>query len=366
MLNKPSQSFDCIVLGGGVLGASIFFHLAQAGYRVALLEQNNIASGCTAWSGGIVRCYHSQTRLSDKAVYSWQYYKNFHQHTGQHGEFNTTGFLYFPDKDHRDSAKLETKRLAQYLPIEWLEPNQLQEQFGDWLQPDDVGAIYEPESGYMDPVATTQAWVRAGIAHGGKVYEQVSIQSWQFPEQGGAVIHSSHETFLTNHLIFAAGASTPFLLSQLGFDHDMYAQMIQVDIRKPSINTDAQPAFIDDQFNLNGRPNPEEGTVYIGHPTYLRINHPTELCEWDPTHSALIEQTGRKRWRWTEQSAFVRSLRAPDCYTEDGSGRVQALPGQKGLYVASGFSGGGFKMAPWVGNHILELVSKNSEVIQYV
>ncbi|MBJ16525.1 MAG: hypothetical protein CMF38_07870 [Legionellaceae bacterium] len=359
MSNQPNHIFDCIVVGAGVLGASIFFHLTRAGFKVALIEQNTIASGCTAWSGGVVRCFHQNSQLSDKAIYSWRYYKEFYQHTGQSCSFHTSGFLYFPNQANVDATKKETTHLAQLIPIKWLELDELTELFGHLTYPNKLGAVYEPESGYMSPVAVTNAWVKAGLEQGGYLFEKTAIQQWQLKEQGGANLHSSDVCFAAKNVILAVGASTPSLLEQLGIEHDMYAQVIQVDVRKPATSITNHPAFIDDELDLNGRPDPERDAIYIGHPTYQRVSTYNELTAPDAQHSALIERIGKTRWRWMEESSFIQSLRAADCYTSDGTGRVQPLDGRKGLYVASGFSGGGFKMAPWVGQHMVNLVANN-------
>jgi len=77
-----NTTFDIIVIGGGVIGASIFHHLAQQGYQVGLIEKKTIASGCTAWSGGIVRCFHLDSVITERALYSWEYYLTFEKHTG--------------------------------------------------------------------------------------------------------------------------------------------------------------------------------------------------------------------------------------------------------------------------------------------
>lgn len=358
MPSTTSTVLDVAVVGAGVLGASVFHHLVKAGYQVGLLEKDTCASGCTAWSGGIVRCFHTHSDLSDKALWSWQYYKNFEQHTGEQAAFKETGFLYFPALENLTWAEHEVQRLSKDFQMTWLLPDQLKEQFAELLAYAEHPAVYEPHSGYMNPVLVTDAWIRAGQKMGGSLYEQQESISIDLLDTGRIRIRTAQQDFETRHVVIACGASTPSILDQLRIPHDLYAQIIQVDIRKPAFWRDGHPAFIDDQFHLNGRPDAENKTVYIGHPTGLRIVDINQNSARDLQHSERIQQQGRQRWSWVEQSTYTQSLRSPDCYSPDGLGRVMKASSQNNIWLATGFSGGGFKMAPWVGKEMVALIKE--------
>ena len=348
--------FDVIIVGGGVIGASILHHLVKEGYKTALFDKNKLVSGCTSLSGGIVRGFHSNSELSDKGLYGWQYYKNFEINTGIASQFIESGFVYFPSLNQIDYAKNEVGRLADHMPIQWLDPHELQCRWGDVFATH--GAVYEPHSGYMDAIEVSHAWINSAKQAGGQVYENVSIEKIDFSSGNIDTILSSSGKFKSKCVVLALGAYTPQFLDQHNIKHQLYTQVIQVDVRRPTIFNSDQPAFIDDYYNLNGRPDPDLKAYYIGHPTNLKIKNPENYLNFDSNHASKIYLQGEKRWKWVAQSDYCKTLRVPDCYIKDGLGFVQGINEVPNVFVATGFNGGGFKMAPWIGNEIKRLVKQ--------
>ncbi|MDP3704523.1 MAG: FAD-dependent oxidoreductase [Legionellaceae bacterium] len=353
---KHVQEFDYIVVGGGVIGASVFYHLARYGFTVCLLEKNTVVSGCTMWSGGIVRCFHLNKDLCDKAVFSWDYYTRFEEATSVACPFIKTGFLYFPEEKDIAFAVSESSRLSKQIPIEWLDADRLHNKFGTILIDKSHGAVYEPLSGYMDPVRVTHSWLEAAKAKSGVLYEHVDITKYNFSNPEICSLETSIGHLYARRVILATGYSTPALLDQLNIKHDLYAQLIHVDVRRPAAFPEELPAYIDDCYQLNGRPDAPSGKIYLGHPTHLRLDGSPSWAKTDKDHSEKIKQQGTNRWNWVSTSECVASLRSPDCYTKEGTGRVMAVDEAQRIFVATGFSGGGFKMAPWVGSDILRQI----------
>lgn len=350
------QHFDIIVVGSGVIGASIFHHLVKGGYKVGLFEKNKRISGCTALSGGIVRCFHLNSDLADKAVYGWHYYKDFEKHTGMSCEFIQSGFVYFPNNEQTSFAKNEVSRLSKQIPIEWLDASALDKKFGAALVEKNYGAVYEPRSGYMDAVKATDGWLCAGERSGGTIYEHAEVTKLIFNNHCIQGIESSAGNFSTQIVVLALGPYTPQFLDRLKIPHELYTQVIQVDVRHPDSFNPELPAYIDDVFNLNGRPHLSGKTYYIGHPTYLKIDSPSQCTEQDLQHSQKIVSVGKKRWSWVDKSNLKKTLRTSDCYMQDGLGFVKPVNDSQSLFAATGFSGGGFKVAPWIGYEIQRLI----------
>jgi glycine/D-amino acid oxidase-like deaminating enzyme len=353
-----SKQYDVLVVGGGIIGASIFYQLTSEGYKTALVEKNHIASGCTAASGGIVRCFHLESELSDKAVYSWHYYRNFYQHTGKDCQFNECGFLYFPRVINYANSLKEVDRLSKQVPIRWLNNNELQKSFGNLLEPSLDCAVYEPLSGFMNPLQVTKAWVDAARQLGGHCYEKTILKSLLFSDGILTGISTNLGNVNAKYVVFATGPYTPKLLDKLGFSHDLYTQIIQVDLRRPTTLVPSQPAYIDDCNQLNGRPNLNLDGVYLGSPTNKRITNMAECGDLDLTHSNVTKAKGAYRWKWAANSELIGGLRSADCYSKDGLGRVQALNKDNSIFIATAFNGGGFKMAPWIGNQIVNLLKE--------
>ncbi len=161
-------------------------------------------------------------------------------------------------------------------------------------------------------------------------------------------------------IVLATGVRTPGLLDELGIAHDLFNRDIQVDVRAPLDGPRDQPAFIDDVYDLNGRPDPAAGAVLIGFPTGLE-SASLDAAPIRPGHSERIVAEGRKRFAWIDSSESRGGRRHPECYAPDPRGRVARAPGRRGdIVMATGFSGGGLKMAP---RAALDVVSLINEVI---
>lgn len=338
---------DILIIGGGVIGASIFYHLVSSGYDVTLLEKNTIASACTKASGGIVRCFHLDSSWCNKSVYGSRYYQSFKQHTGLSLDVNRCGFIYIPRQENFHFSQMQVQRLSQDICIEWLQKSDVKREFSHLLKriPDHI--VYEPHAFYISPIQATMAWMKAGQDSGGKFYEFTEVKEIKASHDYVEVMTCSGK-LTAKTIVIAAGSHTPNLLDQLGYQHSLYKKNIRLDIRKVTHKPVAHPAFIDEETGLYGREDNDSGQFYIGLPTHH--SRSSEL------HTHVIYQHGKNRFNWIEDSELQGSLESDDCYSDDGAGYIAALNEDKTIFIASGFSGGGFKIAPWVGNETVQLI----------
>ena len=346
-----SDRVDVIVAGGGIVGAATFFELASRGAEVTLVERNVVASGATAWSGGVVRIMHDDPESADRAVYGWRWYRSLRAR-GVDVPFHETGFLYFPKPERREFTRTETHRLRRDVPIAWLDAIALERRFGHLLADTSGGAAWEPESGWVDPRDVTRALVRAGVQRGGQLLEGVELHG--LDRTDGIVAETNAGELRARAIVLATGVRTPGLLDTLGIEHDLFNRDIQVDVRAPQDGPRDQPAFIDDVYDLNGRPDPASDAVLVGFPTGLD-SISLDSAPIRPAHSERIVAEGRKRFAWIDGSESRGGRRHPECYAPDSLARVQAV--DPNVVIATGFSGGGLKMAPWAANHVVGLLA---------
>jgi glycine/D-amino acid oxidase-like deaminating enzyme len=348
-----SDRADVIVVGAGIVGAATFFELASRGVAVTLLERDVVASGATAWSGGVVRLTHDDSASADRAVYGWRFYRSLAER-GIDVPFHESGFLYFPKPERRAFARAEVARLQRDVPIAWLDGAALERRFGHLLADTRGGAVWEPESGWIDARDVTRALVRAGVEHGGRLVE--GVQLLRLEREDGLRAETTAGDLDTRAIVLATGVRTPGLLDALGIAHDLFNRDIQVDVRAPLHGPRDQPAFIDDVYDLNGRPDPASDGVLIGLPTGLD-SLSLDSAPVRPAHSQRIVAEGRKRFAWIDGSQSRGGRRHPECYAPDPRARVQAVDPRGDVVIATGFSGGGLKMAPWAANHVVELLA---------
>ncbi|MFD3694698.1 NAD(P)/FAD-dependent oxidoreductase [Streptomyces sp. NPDC058646] len=366
---EPSlAAADVVVIGGGVVGAAVFHELVDRGVAVLLVERGRAGLGTTAWSGGIVRCYHDDPTLTARALAGWRYFQEFADRTGVEVPFFESGFLYVPHPSRLAHARSVVEG-APEAPMEWLESAEADLRFGHLLNRPVDGAVWEPRAGWSDPIDITRAYLAAGRRKGGRVLE--GVEARELLRTGGRLrgIRTGAGVIAADRVVVAAGADTPRLLDSWGVPHDLWAQAVQVELRLPDGTVKDHPAYMDDVHDVNGRPDPESGGMLLGHPTGQRVDAPAGGLPADPEQTRRAVAAGSTRFRWAARSTSLGTLRASECYAPDAPhapdspdattapARVAPVPGETGLLLATGFNGGGFKMAPWAAGEIARLVT---------
>ncbi|WP_329379758.1 FAD-binding oxidoreductase [Streptomyces sp. NBC_01351] len=364
MTETPLAAADVVVIGGGVVGAAVFHELADRGVSVLLVERGRAGLGTTAWSGGIVRCYHDDPVLTARATVGWRYFRDFAARTGIEVPFVESGFLYVPHPSWLAHARAAVVEAAGEAPMEWLESTEADLRFGHLLNAPVDGAVWEPRAGYADPIDITRAYLAAGRAKGGRVLE--GVEAGELLRTGGRLrgIRTRSGVIAAERVVLAAGADTPRLLDSWGVPHDLWAQAIQVELRLPEGTVKDHPAYMDDVYDVNGRPDAESGGMLLGHPTGQRVDGRAGGLPADPDQTRRAVAAGSSRFRWAAESASLGTLRAAECYASDPSARVAPVPGETGILLATGFNGGGFKMAPWAAGEIARLVTGDQTGVQ--
>jgi len=339
---------DAVVIGGGIIGSAVLFELTRRGLRAALVERGVVGQGCTAYSGGVVRVFHGDDQLSDMAAEGHAYYRDFEAHTGEPCAFTRTGFLYFPSAAAHASAKDRVARLSARVPMQWWTGDRVREAFPDIREP--AAAVFEPDAGHVNPSEVARTFARVAMRRGGSVLTGTNVN--RLVRSGGRFVgvDTSQGLLLADKTVVALGANTPGFLDRQGVAHALWAQRIQVDIRRGTRPRGEHPAWIDDVHDLNGRPHETDGLL-VGCPT-----HDTDFRDgftWGTSvHSELIRHVGRRRFAWMDSTEFAGSLSSFDCYSRDGRGTVDYVDSARSLAVVSGFSGGGVKLAPTLARRI--------------
>src|SRR5271169_4507310 len=164
---------EVIVVGAGVVGCSLAFHLARAGARVTVFDkEREVCAGMTARSGALLRMHYTFAPEADLAWKSLGYFAHWEEMVGRDAEgrgcgFAKTGFAIVVGPPNAERLRANVAMLrAVGVDTSLLEPGDLR-----GLEPainvDDVAlAAYEPQSGYADPVATTRSMAEAAVRYG--------------------------------------------------------------------------------------------------------------------------------------------------------------------------------------------------------
>lgn len=170
------KTYDVIIIGGGITGASTAYHLKALGVNnVLLLERHRAGAGGTGKSAAIVRQHYSTPLMTRLTIDSIQMLEEMEAE--QEGRFWQSGYMMLlPDelKEKADGNIIMQREVG--VDTRWLEPSEIEEK-APWLNTEGVaGVIYESRGGYADPVRVTEYFIDKFRAAGGEYREQVACR----------------------------------------------------------------------------------------------------------------------------------------------------------------------------------------------
>ena len=178
MQSIPSQA-RVVIIGGGIVGCSVAYHLARRGCTdVLLLERRQLTCGTTWHAAGLVgqlRATHNLTRL---AQYTTQLYEGLERETGQATGFRQVGSVAVAASEPRFEELRRGASMARCfgLEVQILTPGEARERWPLLAIDDVVGAVYLPKDGRTNPVDTTQALARGARMRGARIVEGVKVK----------------------------------------------------------------------------------------------------------------------------------------------------------------------------------------------
>ncbi len=168
---------DAVVIGGGVTGTSITFHLAKLGFKVFCVEKNYLASGATGKSSAIVRMHYVNEPEVRMAFASVPYFQNWKDIVGI-GDcgFKVTGFLRLVDRENYNKLMANVDMMKRIGVNTRIINREELKQITPTFSVDDIElAAWEPESGYADPCGTTFGFMSAAERFGAKLLSSAVV-----------------------------------------------------------------------------------------------------------------------------------------------------------------------------------------------
>jgi sarcosine oxidase subunit beta len=342
------------VIGAGVHGASVAFHLASRGVHTVVIERTSSAGGPTGRSSAIVRAYYTNAFLAGVARDSIAMFRDFEQHTGRDSGFRTTGLLVLhPPEDEAMVREVVPRLTEQGIPTDLLEPQQV---IAEWPAFDLDGiaiAAFEHDAGYADPVLTTQGLLERAGELGTEIRLGHGVTAIERDGQGWTV-STDDASVAAERVLIAAGPWTAPLAAMVGVDLPLTVERHIVAIFAWG-DDERVPAHGDLPNGYYFRPEGDE--LFLMGPLHPEptvdpdaFDERVDSDETERLGSAAIRRAPALRhatWRGGWASLYDVS---PDWQPVIG----EIAPG---VFVDAGTSGHGFKLAPALGAHIAGLIT---------
>jgi len=352
---------DFIIIGGGIIGCSTAYNLARLGAGdVVVLERDSICSGGTAKSCAIVRTHYSiQTNLVH-AVESLNIFANFDDAVGGDVGWRRTGYLILGPEEHREAMQSVFRAQNAYgIDTATLSPEEALA-IHPLLRLDDVGVIgYDSQAGYADPYLTTQAYARRAREIGVQLVTDTAVTDIQAYGEV-KTIETTAGSFESPVVIMAAGPWTHNLGRMIGVDFPFDVskhKVVTLRINRPYELDWPIVKDLTTPDKIYFRPE-TGGVVLVGTGDHGDpIDDPDALTDdVEMEHVERIDALISHRMPAFADAFYVAGWTGPYDITPDWNPIIGPVPGYDGLYVATGFSGHGFKLAPTIGEALAQTV----------
>lgn len=353
-----SNTADVIIIGAGVHGASLAFHLAQRGVKAIVLEKRFVAAGATGRSSGLVRMHYDTQVNSRLAWVSFQYFRNWAgmvedaaSISGPGCGFTRTGFIQIVAREHAEALRANVAmQQGLGIPSLLVTADDVRRLAPSFATDDFDLAAYEPESGYAVPSDAATSLMNAARGLGARLVQDCEVTGLEMA--GGRIsgVRTTLGAFSAPVVVNAAGAWAGKLNRLAGLDlpYDTWRHDTMF-VKRPAELGPSHPTVIDFPRELYFRPE-GRGLTLVG----LEDGNPLgESPDSDTEHAkpGFVERAIERiceRIPAMEKGHLHSAHGGYDGITPDQNPMLGPA-GPDGFYLDCGFSGTGFKTAPAVG-----------------
>ncbi len=349
------KTADVVIIGGGVIGLSIAYHLAlkKAG-RIILFEKGQLGEGSTSRCVGGIRTQFSTEINIRFSLESLKTFEQFEEEFGISPEFRRIGYLFLATTEEEMEVFKQNINLQKKfdIPVELIHTDEIKTRW-PYLKTDDLlGGTFCPLDGYAGPSEVLSGFAIGAKKAGVKIYEGVEIKGFSLAKGMMMGIKTKDEEIATPVVVNAAG---PYAAS-VG---DMASIKIPVKPLRRQI-------FITAPFHLTDRPIPltidfDRGWYFRQEVDGLLLSGPLDQ---EPSYNTNIDyeamaeasENAMDRVPILEKARIARGWAGLYEISPDHHAILGKVPEVEGFILANGFSGHGFQHSPAVGKVIAELI----------
>jgi glycine cleavage system aminomethyltransferase T/glycine/D-amino acid oxidase-like deaminating enzyme len=352
------------VVGGGITGASVAYHLAKAGWTdTLLLDKGELTSGSTCHAAGLVTQFNPSPTMMRFRRYSIELYREL-------GVFETVGSLRFASSNEQ---LMELQRGVSRARGIGLEVDLVSADEAARLMPvitkDSLhGAVWVPGDGHLDPHTATHALAKAAREMGARVMTDTRVTGIELSERGAIqAVMTPAGRIETEVVVVAGGLWGPQIAAMAGavivstpVDHQHAALRAVPGHEVPH----DMPCFRDPDNLVYGKA--EAGGVVLGGYEGDPVARWLDGAPWDHSGVSLPPDQRRfepllhgaaRRFPFLGEAGIVKLVCHPDAMTPDANPLVGPMPGVPGLYIAAGLSLNGFGGAGGIGQALTQLIT---------
>src|ERR1700736_4054526 len=363
MTTLPSRA-RAVVIGGGITGTSVAYHLAQAGWGdTVLLEKADLTSGSTCHAAGLVTQFNPSPTMMRFRRYSIELYRRL-------GIFETVGSLRFASSREQlmEQQRGASRARAIGLDVEVVSAEQASQLMPAISKNSLFGAVWVPGDGALRPHTATFALAKAARELGATVLTDTRVTGLELSSRGAVqAVQTETGRIEAEVVVVAGGIWAPQVAAMAGafvvstpVDHQHAALLAVPGHELPH----DMPCFRDPDNLVYGKS--EAGGVVLGGYESDPVARWIDGVPWDHAGTSLPPDQARfepllagaaRRFPFLHDAGIVKLVCHPDAMTPDSNPLVGPVPGVRGLYMAAGLSLNGFGGGGGIGRSLAELIT---------
>ena len=350
---------EAVIIGGGVMGTSILYHLALRGVQApVLLERDTLGSGSTGRSSGAIRMHYSTEVNARLAWESRAIFESFDEIVGGDIGWVKTGYMIFVPEDAIDGLRANiAMQQSVGIATRIVSRDEAHELAPAFALGETEAFAWEPESGHGDPSGTALAYSTRARDMGAKVVLESPATSVEISGGKVVAVTTSTERYETPIAVVATGPWSSRFLKTIDIELPLKATRHEVFLlRRPMERVPFHPGGGDMSNLIYFRPEGSDLTL-VGNGNR---EEDTDPDTYNPRLSMdFVEDIWprlAKRIPAIEDAELFTGYAGLYTTTPDLHPVIDKVDGIEGLYICTGFSGHGFKLAPAVGAVVSELI----------
>ncbi len=362
----PGQA-RVVIVGGGVVGSNIAYHLTKLGVSdVCLLERGVLSCGTSWHAAGLIMQLRGSHVTTDLARYNVEFYGALEADTGQATGFKQNGTLAVGRNRDRMHEMARRASIAKSFGIEahMLSRSEVKDMYSALDETILEGGLFIPKDGQLSPVDTVMSLIAGAKKRGARVCENSPVSTMKRLTSGEYLLELPNGSIRCETLVLACGLWTRDLAAQLGVNvplhacEHMYVVTETMDFVEPTMpvlrDTDGY-TYIKEEAGklLIGSFEPRGKSLPMNRlPAEQRFIEMQE--DWD--HFELPYTKAMEIIPALQQVGISKFMNGPESFTPDGLLCLGEAPGSPNCFIAAGFSSEGFEVSPGAAGALAEWI----------
>ncbi len=371
----PNQA-KVVVIGGGVVGTAVLYHLAKMGWEdLVLLERKELGCGTTWHAAGLVGQLRSSYNLTRLAQYTTELFETLEVETGQHTGFRQNGSISVASHDERfEELKRAVSMCKSYgLEASVITPSQAKDLYPIMNVDDLVGAVFIPKDGQINPLDVVQAYAKGARMNGASIFENVKVNDILVDNGRIRAVATDQGEIATEIVVNCAGMWAREVGLMCGVEVPLHASEHFYIVTEPIEGLPANLPVVRDQTRFTYYKE-DAGKLLVGafepeSKPWGMDGIPEDFCfdqlpeDWDHFDEAL--QNALHRLPCLADAGIHTFFCGPESFTPDNRYYLGEAPSVKGFFIAAGFNSIGIQSSGGAGKVIAEWIANGYPLRDY-